>query len=106
MSNIIDVFKPPKSRDLEPDEYASCLPCQVMATVGSILTGVYFATGTVFDDPKLSPKQNLEKNPLWWRNFIKLGGVGLVGYGIYRGGEGWIWNLEDQGKKYNLSFVL
>lgn len=97
MSNIVNVFFPPESRDLKPEEYANCLPCQIMATVGCITTGSYFLTDRLWEDPKISVKENLEKNPMWWRNFIKATGVGLIGYGIYRGTEGWLWGQE--GKK-------
>lgn len=95
MSNILKVFNPPESRDLEPQEYDNCVPCQIMATVSSIGAGVWFASGQVFEDEKLTKAENLKKNPIWWRNFIRTSGVALIGYGVYRGTEGWLWDDKN-----------
>ncbi|CAM9011969.1 hypothetical protein WICANDRAFT_62972 [Wickerhamomyces anomalus NRRL Y-366-8] len=92
MSNIVKVFNPPESRDLEPKEYENCLPCQIMATVTAIGAGIWFTSGQLFDDSKLSKTENLKKNPIWWRYFIRGSGYGLIGYGVFRGTEGWLWN--------------
>ncbi|KAH3684316.1 hypothetical protein WICPIJ_004696 [Wickerhamomyces pijperi] len=103
MSNIVNIFNPKPSRDLTPEEYADCLPCQIMATFGCITAGSYFLTDRLWNDPNISLKENLEKNPIWWRNSIKGLGVLLIGYGGYRGLEAsWGWN-QDQKTSTKLS---
>lgn len=101
MSNILSVFSPPPSRDLTGEETKDCLPCQVMATVSALGAGAWFASGKVFeDDLKLTKEESLKKNPIWWRNTIRSSGYLLIAFGIYRGTEGWLWNKENEYKKF------
>lgn len=94
MSNIVKVFDPPESRDLEPAEYQDCLPCQIMATISALGAGAWFVSGQVFKDDKLTVEENLKRNPIWWRNTVRAGGVGLLAFGVYRGTEGWLWSKD------------
>jgi hypothetical protein len=95
MSNILKVFNPPESRDLTPEETRDCVPCQIMATVTALGAGYWFASGQVFRDDSITPQENLKRNPIWWRNSVRIFGVGLLCFGIVRGTEGWIWAKED-----------
>lgn len=88
MSNILKVFNPPESIDLSDEK--PCIQCQVMATVAAVAAGTYMATGMVFNGEK--PGVN-SKN---WKMFIRSSGIGLIGYGIYRGGEYWLWNVDKK----------
>ncbi|GMM34672.1 hypothetical protein DASC09_019970 [Saccharomycopsis crataegensis] len=90
MSNITDLFNPPPSRDLSEKEVENCFYCQAMATITAFGAGVYFGTGRVFKNEKPGV------NPLWWKKSVKLTGVGLIGYGIYRFGENWLWNKPNR----------
>lgn len=96
MSNILNVFYPPESRDLKPEEVEDCLPCQLMASIGCTATGAWFLSGKAFEDNTISVEENLKKNPVWWRNCIKGVGIGLIGYGAFRGYE----MVRDQSKKF------
>ncbi|CDK27084.1 unnamed protein product [Kuraishia capsulata CBS 1993] len=85
MSNLAKIFNPPESRDLSEEEVKDCIPCQVMASFAGVVGGAYFASGMAFKGA------NPELNPLWWKNSIRIGGVGLIAMGIYRGGQGLFW---------------
>ncbi|ODV83704.1 hypothetical protein CANARDRAFT_29696 [[Candida] arabinofermentans NRRL YB-2248] len=96
-SNITDIFNPPQSRELTSAESKECLPCQVLQTITCFAAGAYFSSGAVF-----SGDANYTKNPNWWRSTVKVGGAGLIGLGIYRGGCGWLWNTDVEYKTIKL----
>lgn len=93
-SNILDVFKDKEPRDITGEEAKDCLPCQVMGSLGSLAAGVYFSSGYLFKDD-----YDFKTNPQWWRNTIKGVGYGLIGLGIYRGGQGWLWDKTREYKQ-------
>ncbi|KAG0679952.1 hypothetical protein C6P40_004996 [Pichia californica] len=86
-SNILGVFTPPEESRPIPDE-ENCLACQVMGSLTCLAGGIYFMSEIPFQGSNSSTK----KNPLWWKNSVKTTGLGLFMFGIYRGGEGWLWN--------------
>ncbi|ODV70812.1 uncharacterized protein CYBJADRAFT_173169 [Cyberlindnera jadinii NRRL Y-1542] len=96
MSNIVNVFNPPPSRDLTPEETKDCVPCQIMSTCFALAAGYWFASGRVFENDKISVEENLKKNPIWWRNAVKGFGVGLLGFGVVRGTEGILWGTKSE----------
>lgn len=72
-----------------------------MATMSAIAAGAWFASGRVFDeDVKLSKEESVKKNPIWWKNTVRGSGVALIGFGLYRGGEHWLWNKDKEYKKF------
>lgn len=93
MTNMTDLFNPPASKNLSDKEIEDCTVCQTMATVTALAAGAYFASGQVFKNEKPGT------NPMWWKNFIKGTGMGLIGYGIYRGGDHWLWNKKPADKQ-------
>ncbi|XBW37522.1 hypothetical protein QEN19_003104 [Hanseniaspora menglaensis] len=98
-SNILSLMsqKPPSSS--EKVEYEDCIPCQVMATVFALSLGTYFQTQHPF--PKTKSVNNKEViltasewnhlYPKWYRQSMKVTGWALIGFGIYRGTENWLW---------------
>lgn len=88
-SNILGVLTPPDSSK-QTSEEEQCLACQLMGSLLCLAGGVYFMSEFPFQESNASSK----KNPLWWKNTVKTAGLGLFGYGIYRGGEGWLWNKD------------
>ncbi|ODV97520.1 hypothetical protein PACTADRAFT_38449 [Pachysolen tannophilus NRRL Y-2460] len=88
MSNIIDIFVPPKPRDLSEDETADCVPCQMMAFLFGVGGGLYFSSGRVFKGEKIGD------NPMWWKYTVRTGGLAMIAYGAYRGGQGWLWDKD------------
>lgn len=86
-SNILNVFNPPtESRPVNEEE--SCLACQVMGAMTCLAGGAYFMSELPFKGVK-NPQ---ETNPTWWKNSVKSAGLVLIGLGVYRGTEGWLWN--------------
>lgn len=96
-SNILNVFTQSET-SASTDDNELCLPCQVMGSLTCLAGGLYFMSELPFKDssPKAKP------NPLWWKNSVKGAGLMLFGLGIYRGGEGWLWNthLKYKDTKY------
>lgn len=88
-SNILGVLTPAEGSRKIPDE-EKCLACQLMGSALCLAGGIYFMSEIPFQGSNASSK----KNPLWWKNSVKSAGLGLFGYGIYRGGEGWLWNKD------------
>lgn len=93
MSNILKVFNPPESRDLTEEELKDCLPCQMMASFTGLVGGAYLASGKVFQGEKPGD------NPRWWKSTVRASGVFMILYGVYRGGQGWLWDKQHQYKK-------
>lgn len=86
-SNILNVFNQnTESRVIGDDEL--CLECQLLGTLTSLVGGACFISNLPFKG------ENPAKNPTWWKNSVKSAGVVLVGLGIYRGTEGWLWNTD------------
>ncbi|ODV58419.1 Dmo2p ASCRUDRAFT_120849 [Ascoidea rubescens DSM 1968] len=98
MSNILKIINPPESRDLTDEEVKDCVPCQIMASFTGILGGAYFASGRVFKGEKLN------SNPGWWKIFVRSFGAGMIGFGVYRGGQGWLWDLNHEYKKVEYGY--
>lgn len=81
-SNILSVFNPPPARDLE--DYETCIPCTAMQSIVAILGGGYLTTNLPFQP---SEKFKVQQNPLWWIRSVKVSGLMLIGFGIYRAKE-------------------
>lgn len=81
-SNILSVFNPPPARDIE--DYEKCIPCTTMQSVVAILGGAYLTTDLPFQP---NEKFKVNQNPLWWIRTVKVSGLALVGFGIYRAKE-------------------
>lgn len=85
MSNIANVFNPPKSEEIE-----DCLACDVFNSFFLVGAGSYLISGKAIQkDNKISLEEFHKKNPIWWRNSIKGFGAALIGYGAYRGYDTW-----------------
>lgn len=82
MSNILDVFNPPKSRDLRSDE-VDCLGCTAIQSLVAFGGGAYLSLFSFKEHGKV----DLAKNPLWWQRSIKSAGVLVFALGAYRAGE-------------------
>lgn len=93
-SNILQVVHPEEPHDLKGEDAKDCIPCQAMASLTAMFAGAYFASGRLFKNDK-----DLVKNPKWWRQGIKGLGFGLIGAGIYRGGQVWLWDKDREYKK-------
>lgn len=93
-SNIIKIFTNEESRELISEESKDCLPCQIMASFAGVAAGVYFSSGYLFKNDK-----DFAKNPQWWRSSIRVLGLGLIGFGIYRGGQGFLWDKNREYKE-------
>ncbi|QPG75942.1 hypothetical protein FOA43_003328 [Brettanomyces nanus] len=94
-SNIVNVLhQPEKSRVLTGEEAKDCIPCQVMGAFTAMAAGGYFSSGHLFKNDK-----DLVKNPKWWRQSIKYFGYGLIALGVYRGGQGWLWDKDREYKE-------
>lgn len=96
-SNILEVLKPPEESRSITDEEA-CLTCQIMGSLTCLAGGLYFMSEIPFNGSNSSTT----KNPVWWKNTVKSAGLGLFLLGVYRGGEGWLWNKNI---KYKDSFL-
>ncbi|VEU20836.1 DEKNAAC101734 [Brettanomyces naardenensis] len=91
-SNILGVLTPPeKSRVLTGEEAKDCIPCQIMGSFTAMAAGGYFSSGRLFREDK-----DFIKNPQWWRQGVKYTGWALIGLGIFRGGQGWLWSKDRQ----------
>lgn len=106
MSNILSVFNPPPSRELDEEETRDCVPCQVMSTVFGIGFGSYLVSGRAFKYSEAEKKKGIsleefnKRNPMWWRRSLKgLGSIFII-MGLARGTEGWLWNKEKEYKKF------
>ncbi|GMM31063.1 hypothetical protein DAMA08_038080 [Martiniozyma asiatica (nom. inval.)] len=92
-SNILQVFNPPtESKEILDEEL--CLPCQVIGSLTAITGGLYFASGLPFKGDF-----DFKKSPKYWRNMVRFSGLPILALGIYRGGEGWLWNKDIKYKE-------
>jgi hypothetical protein len=96
-SNILGVFTPPEESRAIVDE-EMCLPCQVMGALTCLAGGAYFMSELPFKDTNVTGKPN----PIWWKNTVKSAGLVMIGLGVYRGGEGWLWNKNIKYKDTKL----
>lgn len=95
-SNILGVFSPPEDSNSLKDEEL-CLPCQLMGAATCIIGGLYFMSELPFkEDPKVKQKK---PTPLYWKPAVKTSGGVLIGFGIYRAFEGFLWNKDLKYKK-------
>lgn len=88
-SNILGVFTQSEESRLITDE-ENCLVCQIMGSFTCLAGGAYFMSNIPFK----GSNESLKKNPLWWKNTVKSAGFTLFALGIYRAGEGWLWNKD------------
>ncbi|ODQ67746.1 hypothetical protein NADFUDRAFT_39167 [Nadsonia fulvescens var. elongata DSM 6958] len=93
-SNILSVFSPHESRDIPDSE--NCLPCQIMSAAVLTMGGLYCASGAVLNPKANDIKSNVkvDTSPAW-RSTVRLGGVALIGAGIWRAGDGFLWNKRE-----------
>ncbi len=89
MTNITEIFNPPPVREHTSEESLDCLPCQIMSSLGSLGAGYYLGSGLVYKGDA-----DFHKNPQWWRYSVKSAGVLLLAFGMYRGGQGWLWDKD------------
>lgn len=89
MLNLLKVFSP-ELRDLTEEEAKDCVPCQVVAGSAALLGGAYLASGRVFHGqaPGTHPESYV-------RSVRGAGGAVLL-LGIYRLGQGWLWDRERE----------
>ncbi|SCU93652.1 LAMI_0E15126g1_1 [Lachancea mirantina] len=106
VSNILSVFNPAPSRDLDESETRDCVPCQVMSTLFSLGFGSYLVSGKPFEYCEKDQKKGISLrefnrlNPQWWRITLRSAGGILLLFGLFRGTEGWLWNRGKIYKKY------
>ncbi len=118
MSNILKVFNPPPPHDLTKEETENCLPCQITSSFFLLGSGLYLGSGAIFDkdqQKEQSPTQKTQEQiheqsksaknnspfssktnmvtPLW-RTTVRTFGIGLFSLGIYKAGDGWLWNVK------------
>lgn len=86
-SNILDVFVPTESKDLSQEP--QCLGCQIMGSATCLVAGAYFVSPLPFKGD-----MDFKKSPVWFRKSVQLAGCCVLGLGVYRGGEGWLWNTD------------
>lgn len=84
-SNILNVFNPTGTRDLSEEE--ACLGCQLTGAVTCLVAGGYFASNLPFKGDL-----DYKKSPKWFRTSVRACAIPLFALGVYRGGEGWLWN--------------
>lgn len=88
-SNILGVLNPPKeAKDISNEEM--CLGCQILGSFTCMAGGLYFMSNVPFKGTNASAK----RNPPWWKVSVKSAGAGLFALGVYRAGEGWMWNKD------------
>lgn len=105
-SNIIGLISQNAPSKSEQIDYEDCVPCQVMATAFALSLGTYFQTQHPFPKTKktngkeiaLSAKEWEHLFPKWYRNSLKCTGWGLIGFGIVRGTENWLWSRHGNQK--------
>lgn len=106
MSNILNLFNPPPSRELTEEETRDCVPCQILSTIFGVGFGGYLASGYAFKYTEAEKKKGIsleqfnKVNPLWWKNSMRGLGSVLVIMGLVRGAEGWLWNKEKKYKQF------
>ncbi|KAH3902662.1 uncharacterized protein SCODWIG_03680 [Saccharomycodes ludwigii] len=102
MSNILNVFNPPPSRDLTPAETRDCIPCKIMSTLFALGFGTYLYSGkaTEYGSEEIKKgitlKEFSRRNPTWWKYSLKGIGGSLIFFGLLRGSEGWLWNIAEK----------
>lgn len=98
-SNILGVLNPPEeSKSINEEE--ACLPCQVIGSFTCLMGGLYFMSEMPFKEDEISKKAKPNKPlPGWWKPAVKSSGAVLFALGVYRGGEGWLWNKDLKFKK-------
>ncbi|KAL6928396.1 hypothetical protein ACO0SA_003135 [Hanseniaspora valbyensis] len=106
-SNILNLMSQNGPSDSEKIEYEDCIPCQVMATAFALSLGTYFQTQHPFPKTKkmgdrevlMSVKEWEHLYPKWYRQSMKFTGWMLIGFGIVRGTENWLWSRDGLSKK-------
>lgn len=86
-SNILDIFSAAPARDLS--EEPACLGCQVTGAMTCLIAGGYFASNLPFKGDL-----DYKKSPKWFRGAVRGCSIPILALGVYRGGEGWLWNKD------------
>ncbi|CAK7891985.1 hypothetical protein CAAN1_01S07998 [[Candida] anglica] len=84
MSNILSVFNPPPSRQLDTNE-VNCLPCTFIQSMFATGGGIYLNSNIPFKGT--DGKVDFKKHPIWWQKSVRGIGILLIGLGAYRFGE-------------------
>jgi hypothetical protein len=93
MSNILKIFNPDSSKPSNSSD-APCFPCLFTSAAVMIAGGAYMASGTVFatKQGETLPKAATPA----WRATVRIGGVGVLALGIYRGIDTLLLMRNDQ----------
>lgn len=93
MSNILNVFNPPKSQPL-PDSQADCVQCLSMSSLVMIAGGTFLASGRAFE----TFKPHVPKPPVnsAWVTSTRFAGLLVIGFGLIRGVEAFrVWESRS-----------
>jgi hypothetical protein len=93
MSNILEIFNPPKSQPL-PDSQQDCVPCLAMSSFVMITGGSFLASGQAFAQGKKELNNN--KVSSIWKTSTRFAGFLVVGFGLMRGIEAYrVWESKS-----------